>query len=156
MNKNKFIDIFSTIISIIFVVLSVSIIFSVFKLNIFNSIYFSIFTVMIILLLILQIRMMNNKNKKNITRVFSIFISIIFIIIYLFCIFYIITTSNFIKKVTKTKNEYLTYYVKSNYYSKINELNDKTIGFTYNSIYGDEAKKALSSKSHISFNAKEL
>lgn len=155
MQKNKILNIFTSIISIILIVISISFIYSLIMLDMFKKYYLIFISIITFILSIIFIKIIDNKKGKKILRViFSIF-SIIIIFIYFFIISTIITTFNFIDKIIQTKSEYQKYNVYTKEKIKnIKELNKKTIGFLEDNDITN-IKKSLSESANISFLTKD-
>ena len=155
---NKIINIITSITSILLIVLSVSLFYSVFRINILNGTLLIVLGVILAILDFLLIFFLNNKKISKYIRYILSFVSIIFIVIYSVGIIYSLTTAKFISNITKTNDEYQTYYVMVNKNSevrKIKQLDNTMIGFLSNNTHLDQVKSTLNNKANISFDARD-
>lgn len=158
-DDTKIINIVTSIMGILLIVLTVSLMYAFYKANVLKLSYIIVIGIIVLLIDTLLIVKLENKNKSKYKRYVTSFISLIFVFIYGIIISYIIDTVNFVSNISKINNyEYQTYSVmvpdKSNI-KNIKELDDKIIGFISNSTYLKESKETLSNKAKIAFKSKD-
>ena len=131
MKKNRIHNLAISITSMILIVMSISLMYSIYKLSIIKLMYAVVLDSLIILIDLLLINYIENKNKNIKKRRILTFISFIFIIIYFNLIIYLISTFNFIEKVTSNNNDLIKYsvIVKKDKDIKIKDLDNKKLGF---------------------------
>lgn len=158
-DDTKIINIVTSIMGILLIVLTVSLMYAFYKSNVLKLSYIIVIGIIVLLIDTLLIVKLENKNKSKYKRYVTSFISLIFVFIYGIIISYIIDTVKFVSNISKINNyEYQTYSVmvsdKSNI-KNIKELDDKIIGFISNSTYLKESKETLSKKAKIAFKSKD-
>lgn len=117
------------ILLILLYLMSIIFIYHIVTLNIFSAKYLTIIIPIIILLALLSLLILN-KNKV-VEIIFSI-LCILLSLFYLITSIYLSNTKDYIFKATSNDTTYKTYQVlvlKENNYTKIKDLNNKTIGF---------------------------
>ena len=109
-DDTKIINIVTSIIGILLIVLTVSLMYAFYKSNVLKLSYIIVIGIIVLLIDTLLIVKLENKNKSKYKRYVTSFISLIFVFIYGIIISYIIDTVKFVSNISKINNyEYQTY-----------------------------------------------
>ena len=155
MKKSK---IYSFIISIVLFISMVTSTYLMIKLNVLPLKYLLIFILIGIISLLIIFGIFKIKKKKNKLRIFLSVLATILTLIYIVGFLYLNKTFNFFDKILSDNTNIENYIVVVNNnsnYSKIEDLKEKNIGFSYNAAnHLDTAIETLNKK--IKFNSKQI
>lgn len=153
--KKNFLNMFSKIIGIIYLIVYILSIILLTKLNVVpNKYLIPLIIISILISILLLMVLFISRFKKKIKIIFCI-ISILLIGIYCFGSYYLSSTINFMENINKNKTEYEEYFVVVNEKSDFNKLKDIKNEFVYILKSEEEkyitAQKKLSKKIDISY-----
>lgn len=154
--KKNFGSIFIYIVLTIFTLISMYFVYGIYKLNVLKTMYFLIIAILVTIILIFAWVKLLRKKTKFITKLIIIIISILLSVGYLFAIRYINTTIKFVDNMTSVKHvtqKYSVLVLKNSSYEKIDDLENKTIGFLKSNVNLDLATEKLGET--IDFNDKK-
>ena len=149
---------FKIIISVLLVLSSLLLFYFINKLNVLEPNLLTIVGAILILIYAFILFKLFRKKTRKFSKVFFYILSIALIVVYFFAINYLYTTIKFVENMTGDSKEKQTYSVlvlKDSAYTKINDLNNKNIGFLVTNPNLQKAKERFNKITNLTYNEKD-
>lgn len=149
---------FKIIISILLVLSSLLLFYFINKLNVLDTNLLTIVGAILILIYAFILFKLFRKKTRKFSKIFFYMLSIVLIVVYFFAINYLYTTIKFVENMTGDSKEKQTYSVlvlKDSAYTKINDLNNKNIGFLVTNPNLQKAKERFNKITNLTYNEKD-